>query len=217
MPAAQLFTAGLEGAINHLLSLDDGAAKNLVPLSGKQLKVSLRELPRPLLFAFSDRVDVLVAYNEDVKADCSLSLSLSTLQILQDPSQITNLIRQNKLDLQGDIHVAQDFSALIKQLDIDWEEHLSRYTGDVFAHTVFSTGRRLFETIRSKSDAILSTLSEGAVEEKQLAAHPIAVEHFCLEVNTLRSDADRFEARLAELERQLERSNQRSEDENHSN
>ena len=36
----------------------------------------------------------------------------------------------------------QAFSALLGELDIDWEEELSRYTGDVVAHTLCSGARQ---------------------------------------------------------------------------
>lgn len=203
MPAAQLLTAGLEKALNHLLSLDPAAASELGSLAGKQLRVKLQELPWPLIFAFSDRIHVLVQEDSEASPDCSLSLSLSTLQALQDPSQITRLIKDGKLDLEGDIHVAQGFSTVVKNLDIDWEEQLSKHTGDVVAHSLFSTGRRVFELVREKGEQVRKTLSEGALEEKRLAAHPIAVEHFNLSVNDLRSDTDRLEARLSNLEKRL--------------
>ena len=115
---------------------------------------------------------------------------------MQDPSQITHLIKQDKLSLEGDIHVAQGFSNLVKQLNIDWEEQLSRYTGDVVAHSVFSFGKNAMAKAKEKADALLNTLAEGALEEKKLAAHPIAVMDFCDQVQELRADTDRLEARL---------------------
>ena len=201
MPAAQLFTGGLEKAINHLISLDPDAAENLSVLAGKRLRVTIKELPWPLVFAFSDQVDVLAAEDEGHKdqADCSLRLSLATMESLQNPSLITKLIKQDKLTLDGDIHVAQGFSNLIKQLNIDWEEQLSRYTGDVLAHSVFSFGKSAMAKAKEKADALLTTLAEGALEEKKLAAHPIAVVDFCDQVQALRADTDRLEARLNAL------------------
>lgn len=202
MPAAQLLSSAIERGINQLLNLDPASQQGLRPLAGKQLQVRLAELPWPLVFAFSDRVLVLVPEQDgQQQVDCQIALTLQTLQALQDTSQLTQLIKQNRLSLDGELQVAQDFSALLKNLQIDWEEQLSHYTGDVIAHSIFNAGKHLFGTARTAAQQLVTTLSEGAIEEKRLAAHPYAVEDFCQQVTELRSDTERLEARLAALEK----------------
>lgn len=204
MPAAQLATAAIERILNHLLKLDPDARAGLKGLANKQLKVTIFELPWPIVFHFSDRIDVLTTPKdaEAESVDCHIQLSLNTLSSLQDTSQLSRLIQQNELILEGDLNVAQGFSNLIKHIDIDWEEQLSRYTGDVVAHTLFKTGKHIVGSMKDQAAQLMTTLSEGAIEEKRIAAHPIAVSTFCDEVNDLRSDAARLEARLALLEKQ---------------
>lgn len=206
MPAAQLFSAGLERAINQLIKLDPESAANLHKLSAKHLEVEIAEFPHALVFACSDQVHVLVREKEaeGYQVDCKISLSLQSLQRLQDSSQITSLIKQGYLELEGDIHVAQAFSQLLKELHIDWEEQLSKFTGDVVAHTVFSAGKSLFEHAKKTANAVALTLKDGAMEEKKLAAHPYVVEDFCRQVNEVRSATERLDARLKLLETQRE-------------
>src|SRR5690606_20467159 len=105
MPVAQLVTAVIETAINKLLAMDDHSTARLVPLAGKQLKIELREFPWPLTLVFNDKVDVQA--NSAAEVDCTLKLSISTLNKLQDTSQLTQLIQNRELELLGDIHVAQ--------------------------------------------------------------------------------------------------------------
>lgn len=194
MPAAQLASAILEATINKLLDMDEQSAQRLAPLSGKQLKVELQELPWPLTFVFSDKVDVLVDATAEV--DCTLSLSLSTLTKLQDTSQLTQLIQNRELELIGDLHVAQSFSVLMKELHIDWEEQLSVYTGDVFAHQTMRSAQQLGQSVKHSAGQFRDLLRDAALEEKAIAAHPVAVEAFYQDVNQLRADTARFEARL---------------------
>jgi ubiquinone biosynthesis protein UbiJ len=206
MPAVQLLNSAIEKLLNQLLKLDPDSQQRLKPLAGKQLVVSLKEFPWPLLFVFSTQVDVLSAEpadEQDVPADCRISLSLDSLQTLQDSSQLSQLIQQNKLQLEGDIHVAQHFSALLQDLDIDWEELLSDYVGDVVAHQSFYSARTLFDQAQAKITQFSAMFAEAAVEEKGLAAHPVAVDKFCSQVNELRSDTERLAARLAQLEQPI--------------
>ncbi len=219
MPAAQLVSASIERIINHLLKLDSDSKAALAKLKGKRLTVKLREFPWPLTFVFSDKVDVLVNESFDNQSqkeqanislqdtasanqDCRIELSFSALQTIQDSSQITGLIQRNELKLDGDLSVAQGFGDLIKNIDIDWEEQLSKYTGDVIAHSVFNAGKQAARKINKHTKALLTILSEGAIEEKNIAAHKLLVEDFCSDVNQLRSATERLEARLTLLEKQ---------------
>lgn len=74
--------------------------------------------------------------NYEGQPDCYLSLNLSVLPELRDQANITRLIKQDKLELEGDIQLAQKFSQLMTDCKPDIEEWLSRVTGDVVAHTL---------------------------------------------------------------------------------
>lgn len=204
MPAAQLISASIERIINHLLKLDPDSVNALQAIKNKQLTVKIREFPWPLTFVFSGRVDVLIAEQpQDTaqgSADCYIELSLNTIEALKDTSQITKLIQSNDLKLEGDLKVAQGFGDLLKNIEIDWEDQLSKYTGDIAAHSIFEAGRNAFGEVSRHTEKLITMLGEGALEEKQLAAHRVMVEDFCEQVNGLRSATARLEARLTQLE-----------------
>ncbi|MBU2878849.1 MULTISPECIES: ubiquinone biosynthesis accessory factor UbiJ [Alteromonadaceae] len=203
MPAAQLVSSGIERIFNHLLKLDPSSVFALKKMVGKQLSVDIHELPWTLTFSFSDQVDVLVAMpDEEINTDCHLALSLSTLQKLKDTSQITRLIQNGELVLEGDVAIAQQFSQLMTELDIDWEEQLSKYTGDMLAHKTFRAGKKLIQTAKSQANRLAVTLADAAIEEKRIAAPAILVVDFCDQVNELRSATDRLAAKLSRLENQ---------------
>jgi ubiquinone biosynthesis protein UbiJ len=90
----------------------------------------------------------------------------------------------------------------MKNINIDWEEQLSKYTGDVFAHTLFSIKSVVKEKFVRDMTLLSVTLKDAAIEEKPIAAHPCAVEDYCQQVNELRGDVSRLEARLSILEQQ---------------
>ncbi|MCC2617197.1 SCP2 sterol-binding domain-containing protein [Aestuariibacter halophilus] len=202
MPTAQLFGAGLEQAVNRLLALDPDTPQALRPLQGKRLSLDVRELPWRITLAFSDRVDVQMG-NDDSDADASVTLSLAIAPTLRDNRQLTQLIKAGELSVEGDLQVVQQVSQLARELDIDWEEVVARHTGDVVAHTVFRQARQVGQRIQEGVQRWQRTISNAALEEKPVAAHPLAVAHFSDQVDCLRSDSERLAARLAQLENQL--------------
>ncbi|BDX08571.1 ubiquinone biosynthesis accessory factor UbiJ [Planctobacterium marinum] len=207
MPAAQLLSSVLESAINKLLTMDDAAPNKLAKLHGKRLQVSLSELHYDLLFVFSSSVDVLsVAKMTPEQAnklpddiDCLLATSLFTLPELKDVANITQLIKQDKLNLLGDIQVAQQFSHVLKSVEIDWEEQLAKYTGDVVAHELSQAAQRLKKHFLGFLQRTETTLRDAALEEKNIAATEAAVDDFCGQVSAVQQRTQQLESRLSRL------------------
>jgi len=211
MPAPQLLSGLLENSFNRLLDLDPDSELRLASLKGKRLLIALQELPFDFLFVVSTQIDVLCVERDspgsDIKsiteaADCYLATSLFTLPELRDISKLTQLIKTDRLQLEGDIQLAQQFSQLVSRLDIDWEEQLARYSGDVMAHEVFRIGRNLFDRVDSLRRSLETTVSEALREEKKLAANEPQVERFISDVAQLKSDTMRLEQKLKKLEQQ---------------
>lgn len=204
MPAISLVTATLESALNKVLSLDPDATAKLSRLQGKRLVIELEDLKQRFALVFSSKVDLL-ALSESPTAvadgECIIKTRLSVLPRLRDTSQLTQLIKSGELEVNGELAIAQDVSALLQSLNIDLEELLAVKTNDVFAHELFALvgkAHTQLKVIGSKAEAIVGS---ALTDEKQLAAHKLAVLHFSDQVSSLRDDTERFEARLNKLER----------------
>lgn len=213
MPASALVTAAIEQSINRLLHLDPDTSSRLRGLAGARFTLYLDVLPYGITLCFSEQVDVLAetqSFDALTQAlprqHCVIKTQLSVLPALAQSSQITRLIQQGQLALEGELNVAQQVSGLFQQLDIDWEEQLAQHTGDVFAHTAFSATRKMAEQVSGFLSRAGAGLGNALVEEKKLAAHRLAVMHFSDQVSELRDDVERAEARLRQLEKQYEQS-----------
>lgn len=201
MPMDAMVTAVIETSLNQLLALDKQSPERLRKLTGKVLKLELREL-KPLWFVFSERrLDVLARFEGE--ADAVLSLSLTALALLKEPSALTRYIREEKLDLSGDPQLVQAFSALLGELDIDWEEELSRYTGDVVAHTLCSGARQARRFVGRELCRSQRQVAEYLTEEARLAPGPLEVASFNDDVEELAQQMKAIELRLARLEQQV--------------
>ncbi|MFM4981099.1 ubiquinone biosynthesis accessory factor UbiJ [Aeromonas caviae] len=201
MPMDAMVTAVIETSLNQLLALDKQSPERLRKLAGKVLKLDLREL-KPLWFVFSERrLDVLARFEGE--ADAVLSLSLTALGLLKEPSALTRYIREEKLDLSGDPQLVQAFSALLGELDIDWEEELSRYTGDVVAHTLCSGARQARRFVGRELCLSQRQVAEYLTEEARLAPGPLEVASFNDDVEELVQQMKAIELRLARLEQQV--------------
>ncbi|WP_100754090.1 ubiquinone biosynthesis accessory factor UbiJ [Vibrio salilacus] len=197
MPFEPLVTAVIETTLNTLINDDPELGPRLARLKGQVIQVHLKEVDRTLTFIFSQQIDVLANY--EGQPDCYLSLNLSVLPELRDQSNITKLIKQDKLVLEGDIQLAQKFSQLMTDCKPDIEEWLSRVTGDVVAHTVVQGVTNLGHLIKAQASKHQHHLAQVFTEEWRIAPPPLEVAHFCDQVDEVKSQAARIEAKLNQL------------------
>jgi len=197
MPFDPLVTAVIETSLNTLINDDPELGRRLARLKGQVIQVHLKELNKTLTFIFSQQIDVLANYEGE--PDCYLSLNLSVLPELREQSNITKLIKQDKLVLEGDIQLAQKFSQLMTDCKPDIEEWLSRVTGDVVAHTVVQGAVSVGQLIKSQAAKHQSHIAQVLTEEWKVAPAPLEVAYFCDQVDEVKSQAARIEAKLNQL------------------
>lgn len=197
MPLDALVTGAIETSLNALLKDNDENQRRLTRLRGKVIGVTVNEFGKQLYFIFSQQIDVLAVFEGDV--DCQLAFNLSVLPELRQQANLTKLIKADKLALDGDIQLAQQFSTLLSGLKPDIEEILSQYTGDIVAHTLVSGMKRGANLVRHGLARRQRDLAEVITEEWRLAPQALEIAHFADQVDDLKTDVARCEARLNRL------------------
>ena len=197
MPFDPLVTAVIETSLNTFVNDDPALVRRLSRLKGQIIQVNLKELNKTLTFVFSQQIDVLSDY--EGQPDCYLSLNLSVLPELREQSNITKLIKQDKLILEGDIQLAQKFAQLMTDCKPDLEEWLSRVTGDVVAHTLVQGVKNVGGLVAKQATKHQNHLTQVLTEEWKIAPAPLEVAHFCDQVDDVKSSAARLEAKLNAL------------------
>ena len=180
----------LATALNALLGKQPSAQARLVRHAGKCVRLALPLVP------LSVRIEPdggFVAASADAAPD---------LQLVPDPSAVPLWLSGGKLGdlfrVAGDGVLAADLANALA--DFDWVLALRPYLGDIAASRVdrFIQGLAGWRTQAFESAG--RNLAEYAVYEQAMLAEPHAAREFIAEVDRLREDADRLEARLALLE-----------------
>ncbi|GBL03888.1 SCP2 domain-containing protein [Glaciecola sp. KUL10] len=206
MPTAQIISAGLELVVNKVLLLDECSETRLKALAGKSCELLPIELGFALKFLFTES-QVLISAPESFDSseklnsnECRIKLSLFAIPELQDTDNITKLIKADKLDFEGNLSIAQEFGELFKSLNIDLEEELSKYLGDAAAHTVVQNAKQFHQAMLNKAKLGIDTLTDAMLDEKPVAVRAIMIENFNQEVDEIKRDTERLEARIKRLE-----------------
>jgi ubiquinone biosynthesis protein UbiJ len=180
-------------AINHLLRGEAWARDRLKPFGGK--RVLFRASPLPELRLAITAEGMVAAAGADDATDLTLTIRPGALPHLLSGS---DALLQH-VDISGNADLASTVQFLFRNLKWDAEEDLSKVVGDAAAHRIAGAGR---DFLAWQKDALLRTgenLAEYWTEEQPLLARAEEVERFGRDVDTLRDDLARLEARLARL------------------
>jgi len=199
MTFTPLITGGLETALNRVLYRDRSLKTARQRLAGKVLTLRLQELDFPLVLVFSEsQLDVLSAWQDS--SDCSVSLRLSTLPKLRDRQQLTHLIRSGELEVEGDLQVVQQFSALMDLAELDPAEYLAPWIGDIAAQGVSQAAQQALKFVQQQVVRRQDNLGQVITEEWRLAPGALELAWFCEEVEAMERSLHAVEARLAQRE-----------------
>ncbi|WDE11710.1 ubiquinone biosynthesis accessory factor UbiJ [Thalassomonas haliotis] len=201
MPA-QTLSATLELVINKALALNIHGNSQLDKLAGQTLTLNLSELDFPLSFTVAGKQLMVTGIRE--RADCEINTGIKTLLRLKKEQALTQLIKEDLLDIQGDLKVAQGFAAVADNLEIDWQSELARYIGDVATHKLVATGRTIREKFAFAARQIQSDAGEYLVHEQKLAVTGSQLSHFNEQVSSLAAQTQALTARVQNMAGQLQ-------------
>lgn len=194
-PATWLLTAG-ENALGRVLAHDPDTQAALAELAGRVFAIEITEpswrfyvLPR------ADGLGLIVTQPERI--DVTISGRPAALLGMLARRQSS----QGHVELRGDIHLAQRLQTILRELDVDWDDFLSRYVGDVAAHRIGRIGRRVSGVLLQGGRRLTEQLDDYIRYEQQLLPPRAEVDEFMQSVDELRDDVERLQQRLQRLQR----------------
>ena len=206
----ELFAPTIETVINRVVSLDPEAKQRLAKLDKKIIAFHFTDIQQKLYFEIDEAYIVLKA-DTDKPSQAELSgnfLSFFNLALNDDSDPIF----KGDVRFHGEIGTAQAFQKFFSQLDIDWEEHLSQYIGDIAANQILKKGQALHQWLKSTTQTAQQNLSEYLRFELKTTPASIELENLYNDIADLKSDVDRFSLRV---ERALQQRHKESKEETH--
>jgi ubiquinone biosynthesis protein UbiJ len=184
----------LVALINRQIQATTPAREVCAEITGNVVAVRVRDTALATYFHIGDDSLTMTGRYES-EPDVVIQGSLLSLARLATPSA-TEAIRDGSVSLQGDAQVAQSFQQLLRYARPDLEEELSGIFGDAAAHSLGTFARRAREWGEGARETMQQNISEYLQEESRAIPGRHEVNRFQREVETLRDDVARFEARL---------------------
>ena len=193
----QTLCSTVEFAVNQALALNINGSNVLSALEQKTLTILLTELGFPLSFSINENNVLVTSLTE--RSDCTINTSVKTLLELKKEQQITELIKQEKLDVQGDIKVAQLFANIAESLEIDWQSEIAKHIGDIPTYKLSQFGKNLAKKFNFATQQIQADASEWLVHEKRLVVTSSQINDFSQQVIDITRKIDVISERIQRL------------------
>ena len=192
----------LETVFNRYLALDPETSSLLGVLEGKCLGFDLTDPDiqlycRPHAKAVSLSLECEQAPDSVIKGSV---MNLLKMMRNDDPAQS---LGSGEIEIAGDSRIAQDFSDILKNVEIDWEELVSKVTGDFAAHRIGNAARQAKGWFEETLEALRLDVSDYLREESGILPTDTEIGFFMRQVDEFRNDVDRLEARIKRLEKRL--------------
>ena len=199
MNAPAWLTAAVETALDRYLSLDPEVAARLARLNGKVLEVDVRGLDLHFYLLPAGHGIQVQGHYEGTPDAClrGAPFSLARLALSE---QGRRTLFSGAVQMEGDTELGQQLQAILNAVDIDWEELLARYTGDVVAHQTGNAVRGAQHWADRTRESLTLDIADYLHEETRQVPARGEVERFVADVDTLRSDIERLAARIKRLQ-----------------
>lgn len=189
--------ASAEKIINAALRYDPATRIGLARLSGKILAVNITAPVAVSLFVMPLDDELQLMANWDGDVDTQLTGSLMAL--LQLSTTATHNLKYSGVTAMGDLALLADMQALLKNLDIDWEDMLSQVTGDIVGHQTAQIIRAKYGWIKDRARSAQRLGKEFLTEEFRTLPSKPELEDFYQQVDELRMAVDRAAARVEKI------------------
>ncbi|MCK5307505.1 MAG: SCP2 sterol-binding domain-containing protein [Gammaproteobacteria bacterium] len=195
--------SGFESAINRYLRLDPDAGARMAQLYGQCIALELRGLDLKL-FILPGEQGIRLTDRFEGEANTVLRGTPLGMAQLGLGSNTGGTLFSGEVLIEGDVETGQAFKAILDEMDIDWEEQLSKLTGDFIAHQLGNASRHARNILRHSRTTIEQDISEYLQEELRVLPSRVETENFSTGVSRIGMDVERLEAHIKRLQDTLD-------------
>ena len=198
----EFFLTYLSKALNAYLNLDSESVTRFKKLNGKIVTINLLPFNWTFQCHFTEE-GVVLQRDELLAADTKISGTPLQFLAISFTKNNRHQFFAKDAAIEGDALIGQQVAELFDQLEIDWEEHLSKFLGDIPAYHTNRVFSKMHKWLRKTEKSFALNIDEFCHEELKWYPPKEALQDFFIEVDTLRADVDRVEIKMQHLEERL--------------
>lgn len=195
-----------EQLLNQLLQSDQHMARQLLPFAGKNIELRSHRPGINMVIRIEKdaiRLSGVDAATLGVTPDASIEGEASELLKLLLANESSRALANRQLTISGDTEFFQEFYQRLHALDLRWDDLLAPLLGDVVTEQASQMQQQASDLAKDTGVRLKRNVEDFLKEEARLVPHEYALEQFQQELDALKFQIDRAEARTKRLEARL--------------
>jgi len=195
---ANLILSNLSKAMNIWLGLDPESEQRLKKLNEKVITIELLPFHYTFQCEFTQK-GVVLHQDALLPAETQIRgtpLQLMTVAIIKDNRQ--RFFAEDVM-MEGNAEIGHEVIALFDELQIDWEEYLSHLIGDINAYRSGRLLKKAKSWLDNTFQSLTDNINEFVHEEAEWLPGREALEDLFSDIDSLRMDVDRINAKIQRL------------------
>lgn len=185
----------IELALNAALGQDPETKAKLDQFESRCITIKIKDFNQTIAMTVKQR-QLHLSRTPEQTIDLIITGNALTLAKLgKDPESLFSA----DIDINGDVQFAKQLRDLLEGFDFDWEGQLARITGDTLAYPIAHGIRQVASWAKSTQLSMQQNIAEYLREESRLLPDKSQIKAYMHDIDTLRADFDRLEARINRL------------------
>lgn len=185
---------------NRLLGLDGEVEQLLSPLKNKVIQISIEDLTLSYFVVFQEQ-SIIVKPQSERTPSVKISGKLTAFIAAAANENSGDAIFTGDLQFNGEINTARQFQKVAQSLNIDWLEPLSQVFGDINAQILADGVKGFGLFAKNLLGNFTQDFPEYIQEEAKLTPTSYELSAFTEDVDQLRSQSERLQARIKRLQK----------------
>ena len=185
----------IELALNAALAQDLETKVKLDQLESRCIAIKIKDFNQTIAMSVINQ-QLYLTTGPEQKVDLTITGNALTLAKLgKDPESLFSA----EIDINGDVQFAKQLRDLLEGFDFDWEAQLARVTGDTLAYPIAHGIRQVTSWAKKNHLSCTQNIAEYLREESRILPDKSQIKSYMQDIDTLRADFDRLEARINRL------------------
>lgn len=202
-----MFLKLINNALQKYLDSDPEIAAKLNKFEGQCLLVHLTDIEKEFLVTpihagieVSEHVvDEDASEESELNITTTIHSNIISLARMGLGAEYQSMLNSGALKIEGDVEFANQLRSIFMQVDIDWEEIVSKYVGDAVAYQVGLFVNKFKNYKKRSVDNFRLDVSEYLQEESRIVPTKVELDRFMSSVDSLDANVQRLEVRIQRL------------------
>ena len=185
----------IEFALNSALAQDPETKAKLKQFEQRSISINIKDFSQVISVLFN-KTQLELSLQENHIADLTITANALTLAKLgSDPESLFS----SQVEIHGNVQFAKQLRDLLEGFDFDWEAQLARITGDTLAFPIAHGLRQAASWLKNSHQSLQLSTAEYLKEEIRILPDKSQTTDYMNEIDRLRADFDRLQARINRL------------------